>query len=93
MPKPPTIRHYPGWIGLFTREEADGAWPNGTRIVKTLTEKGDGHQRGALGTVIGSIQAPVDVAQKYDAGYFYFVEWDSDPRVAVGVISLKIARA
>ena len=91
--KAPDIRHYAGWFGVHTQDQADGAWPNGTRVVKVLTEEGDSHQTGDMGTVIGSIEAPPDVARLYDAGYFYFIEWDDHPRIAVGIISLKIARA
>jgi len=86
---------HPGYIGVFTRGEAPGAFKNGTRIRKVLFEKGDGHPIGALGTVLGSIRAPAEVRAQFPAAgpYFYFVEWDARPRVAVGVASAKIGEA
>lgn len=79
---------YPGWAGMHTRREAPGAFPNGTRVVKILDEPGDTHLVGSLATVLGSIPAPA--ALRVIAPYFYFVEWDVLPRVAVGVASVKI---
>lgn len=48
----------PGWTGTFTRYQAKGAIPNGTRIVKAVSEPGDGTPDGTLGTVLGSIPSP-----------------------------------
>jgi len=85
---------YPGWTGMFTRAEAEGAIPNGSRIVKTERVDGDAHGPGALGTVLGSISTPAVMRQQHPATpYFYFIEWDDTPRVAVGVASDKIAEA
>jgi hypothetical protein len=80
---------YPGWIGLHTRGEAPGAYPNGTRVVKIFDEEADTHRIGAKATVLGSIRAPAELREK--SPYFYFVEWDAHPRFAVGVVSRKIA--
>lgn len=85
------FRLYPGWLGAHTRGEAPGAFPNGTRIKKTVFEKGDGHPLGTLGTVLGSIAAPSDLAARFGTRYFYFVEWDPKPKVAVGVAGSKIS--
>jgi hypothetical protein len=73
-----------GWTGLFTRQQAEGALPNKTRISKVRTEAADGHPIGTQGTVLGSISHP-------DVGMGYFVEWDPHPRTAVFVVSWKIA--
>jgi hypothetical protein len=80
----------PGWHGLHTIDQALGALPNGTRVVKTVMGGGgDTHPIGATGSVIGSLVA--DWAE--DPGeYFYFVEWDDNPKVAVGVAGDKVAR-
>jgi hypothetical protein len=85
----PELQVYPGYVGLHTREQAPGAIANGTRVIKTKTEPGDGHPVGAQATVLGSIRSPPDL--QHVAPYFYFVEWDADPKIVVGVISTKVA--
>jgi hypothetical protein len=94
-----------GWQGAFTRRQADGAIPNGARIVKAHAEEGDGHPVGSLGTVLGSLGFPPEAAEEAAAElaakgldprpvkYAYFVEWDATPRVAVGVMDYKIGVA
>ena len=86
------IRSEPGWMGMFSRDQAPGAIANGSRIVKTWDERGDTHKVGSLGTVLGSIAAD-EATAKIAPGvqFFYFVEWDAHPRMAVGVNSKKIA--
>jgi hypothetical protein len=79
-----------GYIGMFTRDQAEGAIPNGARIVKSFTEEHDANPVGTLGTVLGSIEAPPGVTG-YPDKFFYFVEWDPSPRLAVGVRAAKIA--
>lgn len=74
-----------GYAGMFTRAQAPGAIPNGTRIVKTNSESGDSNPDGSMGTVLGSMHAD-------ELGLAYFIEWDRYPRVAVGTIALKIKR-
>lgn len=78
--------HYePGWLGIITRHEAKGAYPNGTRVEKVDEDPGDTRPLGSLGTVLGSLRAdPIGTA--------YFVEWDSAPRHSVLVTAWKIAR-
>lgn len=80
------FRNEEGWIGAFTRDRAAGALANGTRIMKVNSEKGDKNPDGALGTVLGSISDPA----VQDGAPFYFVEWDSLPRRAMGVIGAKL---
>lgn len=88
----PMLRAEPGWIGNFTRRSAEGALPNGTRIVKRASEPGDSHRDGALGTVLGSVRAP-DGNPVQGVLHCYFIEWDARPRCAVGTIDLKVKRA
>ena len=84
MAKSPDIREWPGWQGIFTREQAPEAkYPNEMRIKKTVHEPGDGTPNGTGGTVLGSVYAP-------GKGVAYFVEWDNRPRVAVLVAEYKI---
>lgn len=78
-----TLRIYPGWVGMHTRDEAPGGLPNGTRVRKVRVEAGDTHPIGSTATVLGSLHHP-------KVGGGYFVEWDATPRHAVFVISTKI---
>jgi hypothetical protein len=76
----------PGWNGAFMRKQAEGAIPNGTRIVKINAEAEDAHQNGTPGVVLGSMMHP----EIMNGAYFYFVEWAPKPRTAVGVMGMKI---
>lgn len=84
----------PGWTGFFTRRQAEGAIPNGTRIVKACDEPGDAHTIGALGTILGSIGTPPEWLPEHlrKVKYAYFVEWDDMPKAAVGVMDFKITQ-
>lgn len=77
-----------GWVGAFTRNEARGAYPNGTKVMKVHCEDEDMNTAGAMGTVIGSMPG----IRELGCDFFYFVEWDKAPRVAVGIINQKISR-
>lgn len=81
------LRDEPGWIGHFTREQAPGAIPNGTPIIKVEAEDGDANPVGTRGKVLGSIRDP----RVMDNALLYFLEWDSMPRTAVACIGWKIA--
>jgi hypothetical protein len=89
------LRGEPGWAGVFTREQAPGALPNGSTVMKTLDAPGDSHELGARATVLGSIgpqPESVDVGDRVvPAGaYVYFVEWEDAPRAAVAVTSDRV---
>lgn len=80
------IRNEPGWFGAFTRQQAAGAIPNGARVVKVAEDpRGDRTPLRTAGTVLGSLARPEDGA------LFYFVSWDTSPRVASGCVAWKIA--
>lgn len=87
------LDHEPGWIGMFTRCQADGALPNGTEIVK----KSAGDETAPVGTrgvVLGSLDGSCFEAalwERYQAQFMYFVEWDVLPGHAVSVVDWKIA--
>jgi hypothetical protein len=81
------IRPYAGWTGAFTRQQAEGAIPNGTRVEKVKSEAGDGSPLGTKGTVLGSI------SHETINGIGYFIEWDTAPRCAVFTINWKISPA
>lgn len=78
-----------GWVGHFTRDQAAGAMPNGTRVRKSEFKPGDAHPIGALATVIGSIRAPVNGEDQLA----YFVEFDDLPKHAVGIMPWRIEEA
>lgn len=76
------LRTEPGWMGAFTRDSFPDAIPNGTRIVKIVTEPGDSHKNDAEGVVLGSMEAGGMTG--------YFVEWDDGPKIACFVSGFKI---
>lgn len=83
------IHNEPGWTGSFTRRQASGAIPNGTRIVKVAVDGDGSTERNPIGTrgvVLGSVDGG-------PMGLGYFVEWDTMPRVACGVVAWKIERS
>lgn len=81
---PGNLKEYPGYVGVHTREQSPLAEiPNGATITKTVCKKGDSHEVGDCGVVLGSIGHE-------EVGVMYFVEWDDKPRVAVGVMGAKI---
>lgn len=55
----------------FTRAQAPGAWPNGSRVEKAASEPGDAHAIGSPATVLGSIAIPNDDRLRFG----YFVAW------------------
>lgn len=102
---PPGFTEEPGMVGAFTREQAPGAIPNGTRIVKHYAEAWDANPVGAHGVVLGSMMddqlgklvgellAPALRHGNENSKYLYFVEWDNAPGRAVVVLGAKIKRA
>lgn len=94
----PALTTEPGMLGVFTRDQAEGAIPNGTVIRKRQSEPGDLTPDGTVGVVLGSISADgVDqtaLAQipenLRDFDFGYFVEWQSNPKHAVLIIGSKI---
>jgi len=88
------IRSEPGWVGNFTRNQAEGAISNGSQIVKVLQDRGDTHPLGSKGVVLGSIgplSPAFQITKEFPpARYSYFVAWDIEPNVAVVVIDYKI---
>ena len=86
------LEHRSGWTGAFTSQQAEGALPNGSRIMKIDQSADDGAPRGTRGTVLGSLDAANhDLDPGTHGKFFYFVEWDTMPRVAVTCIGSKLA--
>ena len=85
------LSHEPGWSGVFTRHQAEGAYPNGSRVVKARLGRFDKHQIGDRATVLGSYALPNPVlilGMWHKIGYW--VEWDDMPKRAVFITDAKI---
>lgn len=52
----------------FMPGQAEGAWPNGTRVAKIRSDPDDGHQDGAEATILSS--------HVFADTTIYFVRWD-----------------
>jgi hypothetical protein len=82
------FQYEPGYQGAFTRDQAEGAITNGSMVVKVKRETGDSHRIGDRATILGSIREP------YKPGrIMYFIEWESEPHVAVACIGWKLEQA
>jgi hypothetical protein len=84
----------PGWQGVYSRHQAIGAIPNGTKVRKVKSEPKDGHPDGALAVVIGSWgllpwEKPLEI-KGYTIRFFYFVEFEDMPQVGVGISEHRI---
>jgi len=78
----------PGYVGWFTREQAAGAWENGTTVEKIRKDPTDDHAIGERAIILGSIRNPAEPG----LGIMYFVEWDRTPGYAVACIDWKLDR-
>jgi hypothetical protein len=79
------------YLGSFTRDQADGAWPNGARIIKVKGDQdagggSDTTANGTTGVILGSVFIP-----EATPGVFYFIEWDDKPLIAIGCAAWKLA--
>lgn len=90
-------------VGEFVADEAPGALPNGTKIVKTMSDPEDITPTGMTGIVLGSITIPAQVHEALIAkgktvpeprpDFFYFVVWDDKKNMAIGCLSHKLRLA
>ncbi len=66
--------------------QSDGAsLRRGDLVEKTASEPGDAHPDGARGTILGSMG-------DNDTGMAYFVGWDDNPGLPVGIASHRIRK-
>lgn len=79
--------------GLYLPGEAEGAYPNGTRVTKVDAEEGDGTALGMGGVVLSSLDArDIEVGGiETKVDYFYFVKWDDFPQ-PIGIVDWKIGK-
>jgi hypothetical protein len=81
---------------FYTTEQAEGAFPNGTRIEKIQSDETDSHRNGAKGKVIGSMgnkSTSITISTKYGSrisNYIYFVEWDDTPDIPVAIAGFRL---
>jgi hypothetical protein len=68
----------------YCDEDAPGAIPRGTTIVKVASEKGDANPVGTKGKVLGSMGDGTRIG--------YFVEWETMPGRPVFVTDFKVGR-
>lgn len=88
------------FYAVHTREQAEGAWPNGTSVQKIQSAAEDKHQDGSRATVTGSlgpftrdfIKDPPTPDDPHLELYFYFVEWEDLPGIPAGILSYKLQR-
>jgi hypothetical protein len=87
-------------VTAYLPGQAPGALPNGAAIVKARMEPGDGTPVGVTGVVLASHAVTERmVSEMREAGklpdtvprFFYFVEWDNRPGLAVAISDWKIA--
>lgn len=78
---------------LSFTDQAEGAWPNGTRVMKLLTtEAAESHSPGALATIIGSVAAGKLLPEWPDIKYMYCCIWDDAPGVPQICADFKLRR-
>lgn len=80
-------------LGAYVSGEAEGAYPNGIRILKVASEEGDGTPIGTGGFILSSLNArgiEFEDAPR-EVSYFYFVKWDDFPH-PVGIQDWKIGK-
>jgi len=88
FPEPTPLAGYkkqPGDVPVLIEGQAEGAIPNGRRIVKVRGDPGDANSVGTYGRVLASHRAGDKLG--------YFIEWDTFPGMPVFVADWKIDRA
>lgn len=77
------IQNHPGYLTSFSKNQAEGAWVNGSCVVKDGNDPGgDATPNGIKGEILGSLK----VAEKYG----YFVEWENKPKMAIFCVEEKM---
>lgn len=77
----------------YVGQEALGAIPNSSRIIKRNGQKGDRTPDGSSGTILGSIGSPDKSGMFIDPFlilHIYIVRWDRDPDAMGVIIDSKI---
>lgn len=82
----PTIKKVLGTDAIYTDDHAEGAWPNGTPVIKINSESADAHPNGTLGVIIGSV-GPFPFNGNLTYGYIVLFEGEVIP---IGCIGTKL---
>jgi hypothetical protein len=78
------IQDHPGYLLPFSENQAEGAWANGSCVVKNGSDPGgDLTPDGIKGKILGSLKTP-------DGRYGYFVEWDNKPKMPIFCVEEKM---
>ena len=78
------IQNHPGYLTPFSKNQAEGAWANGSCVVKDGADpSGDVTPDGIEGKILGSLKTP-------DGKYAYFVEWDNKPKMPIFCVQEKL---
>lgn len=80
------LKELPGTDALYTDEQAVGAWPNGTPVVKINSAPGDRHPDGSRAMIVGSV-GPVRF--RGVPTYSYMVLFDGEV-IPLGIVMGKI---
>lgn len=78
------IRLHTGYLTPFSKNQAAGAWANGSCVVKNGSDPGgDITSDGIKGKILGSLKTP-------EGEYAYFVEWDNKPKMPTFCVEEKM---
>jgi len=78
------VKEHAGYLLPFSKNQAKGAWENGSRVVKDGSDPdGDMTPDGIEGKILGSLKTP-------DGKYAYFVEWDNKPKMPIFCVQEKL---
>jgi len=78
------IKNHPGYFTSFCNKQAQGAWENGSCVIKDGSDSGeDITPDGTKGIILGSLKSP-------EGKYAYFVEWEDKPKMPVFCVEEKL---
>jgi len=88
-------------MGVFTRDEAEGAIPNGSVVEKVNAAEDDLTSNGTLGIIIGSLNVEEHAhalqeltgtphAREEGENYSYFVQWETSQMMVVGIREARV---
>lgn len=78
------IQNHPGYLVPFCNKQAEGAWQNGSCVVKHGSDPGgDFTPDGIKGIILGSLKTS-------DGRYGYFVEWENNLKMPIFCVEEKM---
>jgi len=84
-------------MASWCEDEAEGALPNGTRVIKRVALDGDSVAKGGKGTVVGSHLLPPDMprhpaAPDEPVTIMYYIKWDALGDIPVATPNVKVEK-